>query len=244
MSSAVHRHNLIRFTAIALLLWCRLLAHPADVSKLRVKVEKDRVELRFTFNLLVLSRFYPGMDHNQDGQVTAVELQAVREGAARYLNRQVQMKVNGGRAELGGIQAVEAMWPSVEGVTPAVQAADYPARHVEILFVVQASPLLADLWLAFDIWRETGPLGSVEAVYEQGDLRTQVPFSLGEPDYLYDTGFAVESEFKEPARAQAHAPVMLAGGPPMDWKLYAAGALIAFVLLPLLLFLSSRPKKP
>ena len=184
MSSAVHRHNLIRFTAIALLLWCRLLAHPADVSKLRVKVEKDRVELRFTFNLLVLSRFYPGIDRNQDGRVDAEELQASREGVAGYLNRQVQMKVNGGKAELGGIQAVEAMWPSVEGVIPAVRAEEYPARHVDILFVKQDIPLLADLWLGFDIWREAGPLGSVEALYEQGELRTQVPFGMNEPDYL------------------------------------------------------------
>ncbi|MBV6501180.1 MAG: hypothetical protein CJBNEKGG_03685 [Prosthecobacter sp.] len=228
--------------AAVVLLSCQLQAHPADISRLRVKLERQRVELRFTFNLLVLSRFYPGIDRNQDGRVDAEELKAAREGIARYLNRQVQMKVNGGKAELGGIKAVEAMWPSVEGVIPAVQAADYPARHVEILFVRQDIPLLADLWLGFDIWREAGPLGSVEAVYEQGDLCTQVPFSLGEPDYLYDTGFAVEGVFQEPAPPSA--PVMLAESLPVDWKLYAAGALIAFVLLPLLLFLSSRPKKP
>lgn len=225
-----------------MLLSCQLQAHPADVSQLRVRVERQRVELRFTFNLQVLSRFYPGMDRNQDGRVDAEELQAAREGIADYLNRRVPMKVNGGSSELGGIQAMEATWPTVEGVIPAVQAADYPARHVDILFVRQGIPLLADFWLGFDIWREAGPLGSVEAVYEQGELRTQVPFSMNEPDYLYDTGFAVEQVFKDPAAAPAR--VLMAGGMPLEWKLYAAGALIAFFILPLLLYLSSRPKKP
>jgi hypothetical protein len=228
--------------AAVVLLSCQLQAHPADISRLRVKLERQCVEMRFTFNLLVLSRFYPGIDRNQDGRVDAEELQASREGVAGYLNRQVQMKVNGGKAELGGIQAVEAMWPSVEGVIPAVRAEDYPARHVDILFVKQGIPLLADLWLGFDIWREAGPLGSVEALYEQGELRTQVPFSMNEPDYLYDTGFAVEDVFKEPPPPASSMPVT--GGTPVTWKLCAAGSLIAFFLLCLPLHLCSRPKKP
>lgn len=242
MTSAVHRSIHLRLLAAVVLLSCRLQAHPADVSQLRVKVERERVELRFTFNLQMLSRFYPGMDRNRDGRVDAEELQASREGVGGYLNRRVPMRVNGGMSELGGIQAMEATWPAVEGVIPAVAAADYPARHVDIHFVRQDIPLLADLWLGMEIWREAGPLGSVEAVYEQGGLRTHVPFSMNEPDYLYDTGFAVEEFFKEPAAAPAR--VLMAGGLPVEWKLYAAGALIAFFILPLLLYLSSRPKKP
>lgn len=222
--------------AALLVLSCQLHAHPADIIRLRVKVERERVELRFTINLQVLSRFHAGIDSNQDGQVDAEELQASREGVAGYLNRRVQMQVNGARSELGGIQALEAMWPSVEGVIPAVRAEDYPARHVDILFVRQCVPLLADLWLGFDIWREAGPLGSVEAVYEQGDLRMQVPFSMNEPDYLYDTGFAVEEVFKAPSPA--------ASAVPMTWKLCAAGALIAIFIFRLSLQLCSRTKKP
>lgn len=202
-------------------------------------MERERVELRFTFNLQVLSRFDPGIDANQDGRVDAGELQAAREGVGSYLNRQVQMQVNGGGSELGGIQAMEAMWPSVEGVIPAVRAEEYPARHVDILFVRQGIPLLADLWLGFDIWREAGPLGVVEAVYEQGELRTQVPFSMNEPDYLYDTGFAVEEVFKEPSSA-----VPMPAGTRVTWKLCVAGALTAFFIFFLLLHFISRSKKP
>ena len=242
MAFAVHRPTFLQLLAALLVLCCQLHAHPADISKLRVKVERERFELRFTFNLQVLSRFDPGIDANQDGRVDAEELQVARKGIADYLNRRVQMQVNGGRSELGAIQAMEAMWPSVEGVIPAVRAEDYPARHVDILFVRQDIPLLADLWLGFDIWRETGPLGVVEAVYEQGELRTQVPFSMNEPDYLYDTGFAVEDVFKAPPPPASSMPVT--GGTPVTWKLCAAGALIAFFLLCLPLHLCSRPKKP
>jgi hypothetical protein len=60
--------------------------------------------------------------------------------------------------------------------------------------------VLADVWLGFDIWQQTGPLGTIEATFEQDDLRTQVPFSMSEPDYLYDTGYAVEDVFQEPAK--------------------------------------------
>jgi hypothetical protein len=242
MAFAVHRPTFLRLIAVALVLSCQLDAHPADISKLRVKVERERVELRFTFNLQVLSRFYSGIDASQDGRIDAEELQAAREGLGSYLNRRVQMQVNGGGAELGAIQAIEAMWPSVEGVIPAVQAEDYPARHVDILFVGQGIPLLADLWLGFDIWREAGPLGVVEAVYDQGELRTQVPFSMNEPDYLYDTGFAVEEVFKEPFPPASS--VLMTGGSWVTWKLCVAGALIAFFILFLLLHRFSRPKKP
>lgn len=242
MAFAVHRPTFLQLLAAALVLCCQLHAHPADISKLRVKVERERVELRFTFNLQVLSRFDPGIDASQDGLVNAEELQAAREGIADYLNRRVQMQVNGGRSELGAIQAMEAMWPSAEGVIPAVRAEDYPARHVDILFVRQDLPLLADLWLGFDIWRETGPLGVVEAVYEQGELRTQVPFSMNEPDYLYDTGFAVEEVFKEPSPPASSVP--MTGGMRVTWKLCVAGALTALFILFLLLHFISRSKKP
>ena len=45
----------------------------------------------------------------------------------------------------------------------------------------------------------------------------QVPFSAAEPDYLYDTGYAVESVFTEPPRND------------QTWRL--AGSLIGLVLL-------------
>jgi hypothetical protein len=242
MAFAVHRPTFLQLMAAVFVLSCQLEAHPADIIKLRVKVEREQVELRFTFNLQVLSRFHPGIDANQDGWVDAEELQAAREGVGSYLNRRVQMQVNGGRSELGAIQAMEAMWPSVEGVIPAVRVEDYPARHLDILFVRQGIPLLADLRLGFDIWREAGPLGSVEAVYEQGELRTQVPFSMNEPDYLYDTGFAVEDVFKEPSPPVSS--VAMTGRSRVTWKLCAGGALIAFFILFLLIHLFSRPKKP
>jgi hypothetical protein len=89
---------------------------------------------------------------------------------------------------------------------------------VDITFTQDVSPVLADVWLGFDLWEQTGPLGTIEATYEQDELRTQVPFSLSEPDYLYDTGYAVESVFQEPAKSH-------------DWRPWAMGTSLCLVAL-------------
>ena len=41
-------------------------AHPSDISYLRLKVERQRVEMRFTFNLVMLTRFVGSLDTNAD----------------------------------------------------------------------------------------------------------------------------------------------------------------------------------
>jgi hypothetical protein len=91
------------------------------------------------------------------------------------------------------------VWPETDE-SSIVSEVDYPVRYVDITFIHAVKPALADLWLNFDLWQQTGPLGSIEATYEQDDLMTQVPFSQGEPDYLYDTGYAVEDVFQKPVK--------------------------------------------
>ncbi len=171
-------------------------AHPSDISYLRVKLERQRVEMRFTFNLLTLTRFVPGIDANQDKQIDKAELQAARDAVLGYLHDHVQVEVNGTESTLGDIQTMECVWPTVEGKQFAAEM-DYPVRYVDIFFTQPVKPLLADVWLSFEIWPQTGPLGSIEATFEQDDIRMQVPFTMNEPDYLYDTGYAVEEVFKE-----------------------------------------------
>lgn len=170
-------------------------AHPSDISYLKVKVERQRVEMRFTFNLLSLTRFAPGMDANNDRQIDQVEIESSRTALLDYLNKHIQVQVNEKEATLGTASPFECVWPAVEGKHIAAEA-DYPVRYVDIVFTQEAKPVLADVWLGFDIWQQTGPLGSIEATYAQDDLMTQVPFSMSEPDYLYDTGYAVEDIFK------------------------------------------------
>lgn len=174
-------------------------AHPADISYLRARLERHRAELRFTFNLLTLSRF-AAVDADQDKQVSPAELEAARPALQAYLGKHIQLRINDQAVKLGPVARVECVWPDAAQGVPVAEA-DWGARYVDLVMDHPVQALLADLWLGFDIWRETGPLGTVEATYEQGELRMQVPFSPSEPDYLYDTGFAVEELFQPPAVA-------------------------------------------
>lgn len=176
---------------------CFTWAHPTDVSYLRVKVEREHLEMRFTFNLAMLSRFAV-LDRDGDQQLAASELTAAQPEVLRYLQEKVRVKINDLTATLGSEMVLEPLWPEAK-TGKLVPTRDFPMRHVDLIFRPKVPPPLASLGLDFSIWTETGPLGTVEATYEQGDLIMQVPFSATEPDYLYDTGFAVESVFTEVA---------------------------------------------
>lgn len=209
------RGLLSRLSYLLLLVTSSGWAHPSDISYLRVKLERQRVEMRFTFNLVMLTRFVGSLDRNADRHIDKSELDAAAPGLLRFLGEKIQVEVNGKEATLGTAKPLECVWPSAEG-TMRVAEADYPVRYVDITFVQQVSPVLADLWLDFDLWEQTGPLGTIEATYEHDELRMQVPFSMSEPDYLYDTGYAVESVFQEPAKSP-------------DWRPWAMGATLCLI---------------
>lgn len=201
-------------------------AHPSDISYLRLKVERQRVEMRFTFNLVMLTRFVGNLDTNADRHIDKAELNAATPVLLGFLGQKIQVEVNGKEATLGAAKPLECVWPSAGGMMHVAEA-DYPVRYVDITFVQPVSPLLADVWLGFDLWEQTGPLGTIEATYEQDELRTQVPFSASEPDYLYDTGFAVESVFQEPAQS-------------LDWRPWAIGVVLCVMTLAAWRFLKRR----
>ena len=195
-------------------------AHPSDISYLRVKVERESLELRFTFNLLTLGRFAEGLDADLNHEVTQREIEATVPKLRAYLTEKIRIEINGETAQLGELAAPELLWPEENG-SRTVAERDYSVRHVDLTFRQAVKPLLADVWLDIAIWEETGPLSSIEARYEQAELITQVPFTQSEPDYLYDTGFAVEDIFQTPeeprARVWAGAVTMLVIA---AWMLY------------------------
>jgi hypothetical protein len=170
-------------------------AHPSDISYLRVQVQPHQVEMRFTFNLLSLTRF-ASIDANQDQRIEKAELDAAALVLNEYFNEHIELHLNGKKTALGLAQPFEWVWPETDG-SSTVSEVDYPVRYVDITFSHEVTAFLADLWLGFDLWPQMGPLGSLEATYEQDDLITQVPFSQSEPDYLYDTGYAAKEIFQE-----------------------------------------------
>ena len=162
-------------------------AHPADISYLRAKVERQRLELRFTFNLLMLTRFVV-VDANNDKRIDKAELDAAEPALHRYLQSHIQTRINDQPASLGQPNPLVCLWPSPDS-PPQASEEEWGQRHVDLVFTQEVKPVLEDIWLGFEIWEQTGPLGTIEATYEQDQTRTQVPFGPGEPDYLFDTGY-------------------------------------------------------
>jgi hypothetical protein len=202
-------------------------AHPSDISYLRVQVQPHQVEMRFTFNLLSLTRF-ASIDANQDQRIEKAELDAAALVLNEYFNEHIELHLNEKKTALGLAQPFECVWPETDG-SSTVSEVDYPVRYVDITFIHEVTPILADLWLGFDLWPQTGPLSSIEATYEQDDLITQVPFSQSEPEFLYDTGYAAKDIFQE---QDASHPLTKAKTPILfSWVIPAFALILAIVFL-------------
>ena len=191
-------------------------AHPADVSYLKVKVEPQRLELRFTFNLLTLTRF-SSIDLNGDAAIEVAELRRTERSLHEYLSRQVKIRINDQPANLGTPAPLVCLWPSPRSSHRATELG-YGQRYVDLVFAQEVMPRLDDFWISFDIWREAGPLASVEANYEEGDIRTHVPFTLDQSDFSYKAGLgtgtpvAMTGLVGEAARERNSDAVWLIGG--------------------------------
>lgn len=177
-----------------------LQAHPADVSALRILVERQRLEFRFTFTLLTLGRMAE-LDRNQDLRVDEGEMQSVRPEVERFLQEHVQLRVNDQTTRFGHVTKLEPLWPPVESVD--LREVD---RVVDVTLEMAWPEVIGSFWMEFTGLTRLGEEATVQATYVQGDLNLQVPFSRGEPDYQYDTGFAVEDLFKAPTEGAAKPP--------------------------------------
>jgi hypothetical protein len=182
-----------------------LQAHPDDVVHLRVGIARRALDLRFTLNLPCLSRL-AAVDGDGDGRVTPAELEAARPTLSRALQRQVRLEIDDRQAELGGITQIDTLWPR-SNQAPA----DDPGRRIDLHFRVPHPSDIASVTIGFDLFESLGPLASVEAVYEQDDVRLHVPFSVNARRYRHVTGFAAEAYFQEPADAKHRRPWLILG---------------------------------
>lgn len=190
--------------ALALLPAGGLLAHVDDESAMRMRLEPRRMELRLTFHLLTLGRFVP-LDADGDAAVSKSELDNARPRLADYLRKHVAIEVNAQPAVLSAQPQFDYIWPHADNFPP-VPLRELSSRYVDVIFTHDTSPaLLEDVWLGFDIFEHAGPLHTVRGVFEQDGQLTEAPFSLEEPDYLYDTDYADHPPAQPPAVSKSAA---------------------------------------
>ena len=110
---------------------------------------------------------------------------------------------------------------------------------VDITFLLPWTEVIGNVWLEFTGFPELGELATLQATFEQGELRMQVPFSPFEPDYLYDTGYAVEGIF-------AGLPEVTPSQRRSSWETRLVpwvNLFLAFVILSPLLYIFRKPRK-
>ena len=192
-------------------------AHPSDVSQLRVKLAHQQVELRFTFNVLTITRLVL-IDTDHDQRITPEEFAKAAPLMADYLKKKVLISVNETETDLGSFSGYDCVWP--HSSTGAVTDRDASQRFVDFTFVKPWTDGVQDVWLGFQIFAETGDQHTIQAVYHQeGQPDSPVEFSQREPEYLYDTGWT-EEDFKAPPPAK-----------PRPWILSVSIAAVALLLI-------------
>ncbi len=187
--------------------------HPADQSEMRVRPKPHQLEIRLTFNILTLTRF-TGIDTDGDKKISMAELTAAQPRISTYLNQHIHVEINRQKATLGSGVRFEPVWPDA-ALTPPMSEIEYAARNVDVTFVQTIEgKVLEDFWLGFEIFEQTGPMQTIHGIFEQDGKIEDVPFSVQEPEYLYDTGYANDPFIQEAEKKQkAVLPAPVTSGP-------------------------------
>lgn len=175
--------------------------HPADQSEMCVRPKPHQLEIRLTFNILTLTRF-TGIDTDGDMKISMAELTAAQPRIGTYLNQHIHVEINRQKGLLGSSVRFESLWPDA-AQTPPMTEIEYAARNVDVTFVQTIEgKVLEDFWLGFEIFEQTGPMQTIHGVFEQDGQIEDVTFSVQEPEYLYDTGFADDPFVQEAEKKQ------------------------------------------
>lgn len=201
-------------------------AHPADQSEMRVRPAPHQLEIRFTFNVLTLTRFVR-IDTDGDAKLSAAELAAAQPVLVDYLNEHIPLEINQEQAGLGKDVKFDFLWPNAATIPPMTEF-EYAARNVDVTFTRKVEGrLLEDFWIGFEIFEQTGPMQTIRGVFEQDGQVLEVPFSGQEPEYLYDTGFAEDPFVQEAEKKVLEAPQATSWS---WWWLLAPGVLVLEVV--------------
>lgn len=174
-------------------------AHPSDISQMRVRLCREIVEVRLSLNLLTLSRIaVVDADHNQ--RITPQEIAQAAPTIAAWLKKKVLISVNETETDLGDFKSHENVWPN--SATQEVTDQEASQRYVDFNFTRPWPAGVLEVWMGFQIFGQVGDQHVIQAIYQQeGQPDLPVEFSQQEPEYLYDTGWTAGAETVKPVPA-------------------------------------------
>lgn len=208
-------------------------AHPEDQCEMLVKPAPNALEVRFTFNLLTVTKCVR-VDADGDGMLSVGELKEAEPVFTSYLNEHIKLKVNQNPALWGQQAEFHYLWPRF-AASPPLSEEEYAGRHLDVSFVLPQKALLKVIAIRFETFQQTGPRQMISGRYEQDGRVLEVPFSSQTPEHTYHTGYVEDpAQSKEPSKEltkPAEARTTL--NQKISFRRLAGGLLLAGVLLTL-----------
>jgi hypothetical protein len=161
-------------------------AHNPDTSYCRVTIASNEVTFKFSYDINTLRRITV-LDTNNDRQVSRAELEAATPAIQTFIRQHVFLDLNQREAEFA--EALPFIWS--DNVGDAIPEIDYGVRLLSFTF---RNPVLGapeDVALTFDFFEQLGAVHTILGVFVWNGHEDEVIFTRFEPDYLYDTGYAM-----------------------------------------------------
>ena len=113
----------------SLLMGASAQAHPADQSEMQVKPSPHELQVRFTFNLLTVTKCVR-VDADGDQKLSVEELKAAEPVFTKYLNEHIRLELNQKSATWGENAAFSYLWPNFAKTPPMpeIEQAALPPR--------------------------------------------------------------------------------------------------------------------
>lgn len=201
-------------------------AHPEDQCAMLVKPAPHALEVRFTFNLLTVTKCVR-VDADGDGMISVGELKAAEPAFTRYLSEHIKLEVNQQPASWGEQAVFHYLWPRF-AATPPLGEEEHAGRNLDVTFVLPQKALLEAFGIRFEIFEQAGRLHTISGRYEQDGRVLEVPFSLQRPQHTYETGYVEELVRNEEPAKEVTKPVE---APKTDEPKSSLGSIVGWVLL-------------
>jgi hydrogenase/urease accessory protein HupE len=195
-----------------------MFGHNPDTSYARIEVRRDKIETRLTYDVFTLLSIVP-LDDNRDGQVSKEELTRHLPKIAEFLDRRIDLAVNGDEEDLTLGRLEGFVWPPE--AKEAIPEADYHSQNglIHLRFVRDAAKRPESVRIWFDFFETFGErhtvLGSFTA---QGD-DLEVLFTRFEPEFEYVPPGRLKAEPEQspsgPEGGQALSSAPPAAAPPV-----------------------------
>ena len=151
-------------------------AHLPDTSYAQIRIERERISTKLTYDITSLIRIHPSLDANNDHQLSKDELLKAVTTISEFLKANVAFELDAVPSDFGELQPVS--WPME--ASAAITESDYHAATslVTFYFAKSFTKPPSDIWLRFEFFESLGLRHTVLGAIEHGGKITRTIWIL------------------------------------------------------------------